>query len=185
MNSKDKKEKTDKQKYLEQIDQYYRHKLRTFDLICVGITPDILVKYGARKLPIVVRQSTITKCIRSHAGSRSAHELPRNIIESLPNQIETPIYIICDKERNSIIVISDAKDQKNNNILVAIKLDEIKNAKEVNEIKSIYGKTDLKEYLVKNAKKKQLHIIDKSKAENIPCHRAPLAQGVNIFQLCK
>lgn len=168
MNLKDISVKTDKQKYLEQIDKYYRHKLRTFDLIYIGMTPDILVKYGARRLPIVVQQSTITKCIRSRTGSRSAHEMPRNIIESLPDQIETPIYIICDKERNSIIVISDAKDQENNNVLVAIKLDEIKNAKEVNEVKSIYGKTALKEYLVKHAEQKQLHIINKNKAKKYP-----------------
>ena len=86
----------------------------------------------------------------------------------MPDQIETPIYIICDKERNSIIVISDAKDQENNNVLVAIKLDEIKNAKKVNEVKSIYGKTALKEYLVKHAEKKQLYIIDKNKAKKYP-----------------
>ena len=91
---------------MEQIDKYYRHKLRTFDLIYIGMTPDILVKYRAHRLPIVVQQSTITKCIRSRTGSRSAHEMPRNIIESLPDQIET---------------------------------------------KSIYGKTALKEYLVKHA----------------------------------
>lgn len=164
MKSKDNKVKTDKQKYLEQIERYYCHKLRSFDLICIGTTPDILVKYGVRKLPLVVRQSTITKCIRTHKGSRSAHELPRNIIETLPEQIEAPIFIIFDRERTSIIVISDAKDQKNNNILIAIKLSEVQNAKEVNEIKSIYGKEHLLEYL-KKQNTENLYTINKERAK--------------------
>lgn len=32
----------DKQSYLEQIDKYYKHKLKSFELICVGTTPDIM-----------------------------------------------------------------------------------------------------------------------------------------------
>lgn len=155
----------DKQSYLEQIDKYYNQKLGRFDFILVGTTPDILVAYGAARLPLIIQQSILTKCIRKQTGSRSAHELSRDIIERLPEQIEKPIFLIQDKERGSIAIIADSCDKNRNNILVAIKLNESKEAIKVNAIKSIYGKTNLKEYLQKHIELQQLHIIDNKKAE--------------------
>ncbi|MCM1386446.1 MAG: hypothetical protein NC231_03900 [Bacillus sp. (in: Bacteria)] len=157
----------DKQTYLEQIEKYYKHNLSRFDLIHIGMTPDIMIAYGAGKLPLMIQQSTLTKCTRMQTGSRSAHELHRNIIETIPEQIQRPIFLIQDKERNSIVLITDAKDKKNNNILIAIKLNERKNAMLVNEIKSIYGKANLKEYLLKHNRLNQLHVIDNRKAERL------------------
>lgn len=91
--------------------------------------------------------------------------MPRDIIEKLPEQIEKPIFLIQDKERGSIAIIADSCDKNGNNILVAIKLNESKEAIKVNAIKSIYGKTNLKEYLQKHIELQQLHIIDNKKAE--------------------
>ena len=155
----------DKQSYLEQIDKYYNHKLRSFDLIHIGTTPDTLVRYGAERLPLIMQQSILTKCIRQHTGNRSAHELTRDIIENLPEQIENPIFLIQDKSRESIAIITDTQDKNGNNILIAIKLNDSKDAIKVNSIKSIYGKTNLKEYLQKHSELEQLHIIDNKKAE--------------------
>lgn len=155
----------EKQSYLNQIDKYYNHKLSRFDFINVGATPDILVAYGAKKLPMTIQQSILTKCTRKQTGSRSAHELSRDIIEKLPEQIEKPIFLIQDKKRGSVAIIADSCDKNGNNILVAIKLNESKEAIKVNAIKSIYGKTNLKEYLQKHIELQQLHIVDNKKAE--------------------
>ena len=157
-----------KRTYAEQIEAYYNRTLSSHKLIEFGMTPKILQKYGAPKLPLVMQQSTLTKCVRKVTGSRSAHELTRDIIEKLPEQINNPIFLIKDEDRNSIALISDAKDRNNNHILVAIRLNTTqKNIYSVNEIKSVYGKTNLREYLLKYAEKKQLHIIDLKKAERI------------------
>lgn len=155
----------DKQSYLEQIDKYYKHKLSRFDFILVGTTPDILVAHGAARLPLILQQSVLTKCTRKQTGSRSAHELSRDIIERLPELIEIPIFLIRDKERDSIAIIADSCDKNGNNILVAIKLNESKEIIKVNAVKSIYGKTNLKEYLQKHIDLQQLHIVDNKKAE--------------------
>lgn len=151
--------------YLEQIDKYYEKKLKSHDLIHLGKTPKLLIQFGAPKLPIVMLQSTITKCIRKPSGSRSAHDLPRSIIESLPEQIRNPIFLIQDKGRNSISLISSMADKKNNQILIAIHLNEKHKEIQVNEVKSIYGKTNLKEYLEGHIEENQLNIIDIKKAE--------------------
>ena len=97
--------------YLEQIDKYYKKELKSYLTIELGITPDILTQFGASKLPLVMLQSTLTKCTRKVTGSRSAHELPRNIIETLPEQIKNPIFIIQERARKSIAVISNATDK--------------------------------------------------------------------------
>ena len=167
MSLKDKKAKTDKQKYLEQIEAYYSRRLSSHTIIELGMPTKILQEFGAPDLPLVMQQSTVTKCIRKSTGSRSAHELSRDIIEKLPEQINNPIFLIKDKERNSIALISDARDIHGNNILIAIRLNEKRKNMQVNEIKSVYGKTSLKEYLVKNIELKQLHIIDNKKAEKL------------------
>lgn len=153
-----------KDTYLEQINKYYDRKLSSHALISLGITPELLKKFGAPDLPLVMQQSTLTKCIRKPTGSRSAHELSRNIIETLPEQINNPIFLVQDKERNSIALISDAKDKAGHSILIAIRMDERRKEMQVNEIKSIYGKTSLKEYLYRHMELKQLNVIDNEKA---------------------
>lgn len=167
MSLKDKGVKTDRQKYLEQIDAYYSRRLSSHAIIELGMTPKILQEFGAPDLPLVMQQSTVTKCVRKSTGSRSAHELSRDIIEKLPEQINSPIFLIKDEERNSIALISDTKNIHDNNILIAIRLNEKRQNIQVNEIKSVYGKTRLKEYLVKNIESKQLHAIDNKKAEKL------------------
>lgn len=151
--------------YLEQIDKYYKKKLKSHDLVRLGKTPELLIQFGAPELPVVMRQNTITKCIRKPKGSRSAHDLPRSIIESLPEQIKNPIFLIQDKNRNTISLISSMTDKKNNHILIAIFLNAKHKEIQVNEVKSIYGKTSLKEYLQKHIEENQLNIIDTKKAE--------------------
>lgn len=116
---------------------------------------------------MVMQQSTVTKCVRKSTGSRSAHELSRDIIEKLPEQINNPVFLIKDEERNSIALISDERDIHDNNTLIAIRLNGKRKNVQVNEIKSVYGKTSLKEYLVKNIESKQLYIIDNKKAEKL------------------
>lgn len=67
----------DKQSYLEQIDKYYKGILKSNQIIQVCTTPEYLQKLGAKPLPIVMKQTTLAKCIRTPRGSRSAHNLDR------------------------------------------------------------------------------------------------------------
>lgn len=151
--------------YLEQVEKFYNRKLQSHALIELGMTPRILIQHGASDIPLIIKQSTLTKCIRRSTGSRSAHELPRKVIETLPEQIANPIFLITDKERNSIVLISDSEDRKGNKILTAILLNTEQYTNRVNEIKSIYGKTNLKEYIKKHVDKQQLYVVDHKKAE--------------------
>lgn len=156
-----------KEKYTRQINAYYSKKLSSHAVIEFGSTPELLKRYGAPELPLVIQQSTLTKCIRKNTGSRSAHDLPRTVIEGLPDQISNPIFLIQDKERDSIALISDAEDRNGNKLLIAIRLKTQRKEMEVNEVKSVYGKTNLLEYLNKHKEKGQLNIINEKKAERL------------------
>ena len=153
--------------YLAQIAAYYNRTLPAYKLINLGGTPELLKAYGAPDLPIVMRQSTLTKCIRQTTGSRSAHNLPRNVIETLPEQIKNPIFLISDSERNSFALITDAVDRVGRQILVALRLDTKQKSLNVNEIKSVYGRDNLKEYLQRCAQESRLVVVNMKKAEKL------------------
>lgn len=156
-----------KENYREQIDKFYRGTLNKYDVIFLGYPSERLVEIGFKKLPIIMKQSTLKKCIREARGSRSAHELGRDLIENIPGQMKRPIFAINDTERGSIALIVDSQDQKGNNLLIAVKLDVKVQFCQANEIKSIYGKEHMKEYLQNHMEKKQLIVMDKTKAETL------------------
>ena len=161
---KNKKVKTEKQLYFEQIDQFYSRSLPSNrEIVVFRYTPRYLIQLGAKQVPVIIRQSTLNKCIRSPKGSRSAHNLSRNIIESIPNEMRHPIIVVRDEERNTLVLICHGVSQNGNNLLIALQLNNILYGNEVNEIKTIYGKEHLLEYLRKQSVM-NIYIIDKEKA---------------------
>lgn len=122
---------------------------------------------GAPDLPIVMQQSTLTKCIRQATRSRSAHNLPRNVIETLPEQIENPIFLIRDAVRNSFALITDAVDREGRQIMIALRLGTKQKSLNVNEIKSVYGRSNLKEYLQRCVQEDRLIVANIKKAERL------------------
>jgi len=150
--------------YLEQINKFYEGKLKSYHLITIGETPDYLQHLGMKKLPIILKQSTLAKCIREQRGSRSAHELDRKTVELLPEQIRNPIMVVEERERNSLAIISDCQDKNGNNILIALKMNVSVQNMTVNEVVSFYGRSNLNAYLGKHLPN-EIHIIDNKKAK--------------------
>ena len=85
---KDRMGKTEKPEYLSQINRFYNNSLPSNrEIVVLQYTPEYLIQLGAKQLPIIMKQSTLNKCIRPPKGSRSAHNLSRCIIESIPDEI--------------------------------------------------------------------------------------------------
>ena len=156
----------DNKKFLMQIEQYYNGNLKSNRVIIVGDTPNYLRKIGMDNLPIVIKKSTLSKCIREPRGSRSAHELDRVVIESIPMQIFYPILAVNEEKRNSVALITDYKDKHGNNILIALKKRTIVQNIPVNEIVSLYGRNNLATYLEKH-NTSDINIINKEKAKSL------------------
>ncbi len=123
-----------------------------------------LQQIGVPDLQLVMKTSTLHKCIRKPKGSRSAHNLKREIIECIPEQIEAPVFVIRDVERNSFVIIGSERDHNSNPLLIVIQINNVIYGKKVNEVKSIYGKEHLQEYLNKQSID-NIYIMDKEKAK--------------------
>lgn len=162
-----KKQQSEHSKYLKQVEAYYRGSMPSYKVIQVGKTPDILRQYGAEALPVVVKQRTLNKSTREKRGSRSAHELSRDKIEGLPAYLENPVFLVEEKKRSAIAIITGSQDRDGNYILVALEMGAKVNEKRANEVKSIYGKVNLKEYLEKHLQENEVHLINKNEAEKI------------------
>lgn len=152
--------------FLEQIDKFYKSQLRSDALIYMGDTPKVLQDLGAEDLPLVMKQSVLRKCIRESRGSRSAHDIPRAVVEKLPNEIISPIAVVKDVSRNAFALILESQDKKGYHILLAVHLKQDIYDSKFNEIKSFYGKSNLKTYF-QNLGSKELFIIDKEKARRL------------------
>ena len=152
--------------YQNQIDMFYRNKLPTSSEIKLGNTPEVLLKFGAKELPLIIKQSSLRKCIREPKGSRSAHQIDRAIVEKLPALIKNPIIVVEEKERNSQALICDCKDKNGHNILIAIQMEQKLYGNMVNEVKSIYGKEHLTEYLRKFSEN-EIHVVSKEKVKQL------------------
>lgn len=113
----------DNRDYLKQIDQFYNRKLPSSEAIWLGKTPDILKKYGILDLPLVIRQSNVSKSIREPKGSRSGHKISRSIIEKLPEMIREPVLIINNPQKKGLVLLMEEKDFKERNVVVAIHSD--------------------------------------------------------------
>ena len=157
---------SEQQRYLNQIEQFYNGRLKAHQVIKIGHTPDYLIKLGAKSLPIVMKQSTLAKCIRKPKGSKSAHNLSRAMIETLPVQILNPVFVINERQRNSFAIITDYKDQNENHMLIALKLESNVQNIAVNEIVSFYGRNNLKIYLEKQ-NEADIHILNSEKAKSL------------------
>lgn len=153
--------------FQEQLERYYQGMMSSIEIISLGETPQPLIELGAEKVPLVMKQSTLNKCIREKRGSRSAHHLERTLIEKLPNIVKEPVLIVEEKDRNSFALLSDVQDKDGNNLLIAIRIGGNLYGKKVNEVKSVYGKENLKSYLQKH-EQQDIHVIDTEKAKQLP-----------------
>lgn len=157
-----------KDSYKIQIDKFYKGKLNRHDVISVAKTPEALLNFGAEQLPIILKQSILKKVIKvsNDAKSMSAHGISKELILNIPVLLETPVFIVNEFERQSLALISDIQDQNGFPLLIAIKLNSNVNDYDCNEIKSMYGKENLKAYLMKQ-KIENVTIVDMKRAKQL------------------
>lgn len=151
-------------KFLSQIDKFYSGKMPSNEVIQVGKTPRYLEALGVKELPVLLKQKTLNKCIREAKGSKSAHNLSRDLIEQMPDHLEKPVFEVNEMERNSYALISDTVDQDGKPMLLAVKLGSNIHGMEVHEISSYYGRSNINDYLLK---KNEVFICDMKRAKNL------------------
>ncbi|MCM1103584.1 MAG: hypothetical protein NC409_05705 [Clostridium sp.] len=134
------------------------------EYIQISDTPRSLLMLGVKNLPIVMKQRTLSKCMREAKGSRSGHGLSRKLIEKIPVLIENPALIVDELDRGSYALIFDECDAGKRPLLLAIHLEQQIHGKKIHEIASFYGRERAGDYL---QKKETVYIWNIEKAKHL------------------
>ncbi len=151
------------------IDKYYNQTLQGNVPIKVGVTSNALSISGANEgLDVYINQSTIKKCTSEPSERiKHGHNLSKDIIKQIPQQLRNPILILKNQSENALIAITDLKDNNNKQIIIAVGLERRKNQMEINRITSLYGKDNFKNYLEKQIGNQNLVALNKMKADKL------------------
>lgn len=126
------------------INDYERGALKPNEhLTVLEHTPPVLLRLGANDLPININKDTIDKIgglVATHHGE--FHKIPPSELRNLQIELDNPIAVFYSKSRNdSLVVLTRIIDRENNErAVVALHLDKIQGAIQVNDIASVYGK---------------------------------------------
>ena len=139
-------------------------------------TPKILVENGVQDLPMLITQKHIKSTIYTSQEAQNLglqtknvnyHGLGKELLIKAINNLDNPqsIYRIND---NNYLVVTEFKDNKGKEIIVPIQINGKGNYNDVyideNQIKSVYGRNNLNNY-IKNNNLEQIY--DKNKASTL------------------
>lgn len=152
--------------YLEQIDKYYSGTIDRNRPVTIGMTTNALAVSGANEnLKLTINIKTLNKCTSSPDKISHGHLLDRGIIEQLPLQLENPVMIFKNTDKDSLIAITDLQDSSSHGVIIAVALDEILERHTVNRISSIYGKDRIYNYVAAQIQQGNLIAVNNEKAD--------------------
>lgn len=153
--------------FQEQLKRYYQGNMKRYEMFQLGKTPPMLEKYGVPSLQVQMPQSILKKMTRppQEGKSQSAHGLPLEIVETMPELLSNPAMIIKDDNHESVALLSDRTDYEGNPLLLALKLNVNRNGEFVNEIRSLFGREHINILLEQH--KNGISIVSKERAKQI------------------
>lgn len=134
--------------FSEQIDACISKTLKKGEVIYVGDTTAPMLAIGAEKRPVIVTQETINKAYRKESAKKHGHELTKDMIKRIPEQLKDPIMILkSETAKNSLVVVTEIKNKNNENVIVALHLNKQEKYQLVNRIASAYGKNNVEGFI--------------------------------------
>lgn len=145
--------------FSEQIDEILNDNYSKRKMIYVADTPKILQKVGLDDLPIMMTQKHLYTIINDSGKYKDVnyHNIPVNTLKQIPSALEQSLKILKSNTRDdSIVVVTDLKDEENRPIVVAIRLNGVARDDGVlvpsNVLTSTYGKDNYRHFVSKNIK---------------------------------
>lgn len=149
--------------FAKQVDAWREGVLPVKESLSLGNTPDALVQSGAPQLPLKMDQSVLRKI--TGPLKNGGHELGDDLVKQLPTQLNDPLLVFKSRSQpNSLVVITEMTDQKQNPIIVAVRMNAKEKYYEVNKIASAYGKRGVESFLQKHIDEGNLLYANKEKA---------------------
>lgn len=130
-----------KEDFAKRFDDFLAGKLKSNETLTVTETPDVLVKLGAKQLPITISQDVLRK------DMFGKHSLTEKAIKKLTEALHEPIFVFNSAtEKNSLVVVTDI-EHNNRSVMVAVHLNYSDKWHQVNKIASAYERSNENSYL--------------------------------------
>ncbi|MCM1234727.1 MAG: hypothetical protein NC489_31885 [Ruminococcus flavefaciens] len=135
--------------FSEKLDSLIAGSLPVHEVVTVGRTPNVLKLVGSEADNLMVNQGVLRNCMNSEdvvvSRHTSGHNLPLNLMKEIPKAIRNPIMICRGAENNpsSVVVVTELKNNEEQNVIVPIAIDVQKGGSVINNILSAYGKENI------------------------------------------
>ena len=151
MSAKIQQNHSDDVRFAEQVDKFIEGKTQNYETLSLGATPNVLYLVGANANELTIKQNVLKNSMLDESlklnGHFSGHNIPVETIKKLPDQIRNPILILQGHYPNTVVAVTELKNNDNNRIIVPIALDLKSVDNIVNKVSSIYGKDNINKYL--------------------------------------
>lgn len=116
------------------VDAAIADKQRVASKVDMGPTPDVLLKTGAKDLPLAINASTIRKVVME----TGKHRIPADTLKKLTRAIHEPVMVFgSNKEPDSRVVLTDLKDADGKPIAAVVRFNQREGRHEVNGIATV------------------------------------------------
>lgn len=126
-------------------------------------TPEILVENGVKDLPMLITQSHVKTTIYTEAEAKSLglptgdkyhyHGLGKDLLMQSIDNMDNPLEIY-RQDNDHYLIITEMKNSNGDSVIIPVKIDGKGTYNDVyideNQIKTVYGKKNLEEYLARN-----------------------------------
>lgn len=151
MSAKIQQNKSENAVFRKQLDKYFSGAMPSHEVINVCSTPNVLKLLNSTAKKVVLNQKDLENAVSSGKSGSTAHTEGHNILKEelykLSDEIRNPIIILKGNERNknSVVLITDMVNKNGENVFVPIALDR-QNGK-ISNISTLYGKKNLSKYI--------------------------------------
>lgn len=151
MSAKIQQNKSENAVFRKQLDKYFSGAMPSHEVINVCSTPNVLKLLNSTAKKVVLTQKDLENAVSSGKSGSTAHTEGHNIskeeLYKLSDEIRNPIIILKGNERNknSVVLITDMVNKNGENVFVPIALDR-QNGK-ISNISTLYGKKNLSKYI--------------------------------------
>ncbi len=136
--------------------------------IIIGKTTNALAIAGANKeLDLAINISTVRKCMAEPTERYHGHGLDIDIMSQIPSQLRNPVMILKGGHEGSVIAITELKDKKNREIMIALDIETAFARQYVNRITSVYGRNNMVNYLENQLLLENLIAVNIEKADKM------------------
>lgn len=105
-----------------------------FKALRVGATPDVLVRLGARQLPMQMEQRNLKKIL-------SKHNIPLETLRDLPAQLASPLMVFKSATMADAYVVLTEMERDGENLVAAVHFDVTAGRIHVNDVASIHDRS--------------------------------------------